>query len=138
MTEVSFSPGYQEFKINDVSPIPTTETIIFEILPTDSEGSHKLQKHTQFSIRGNCILGSLTSVVLRIYWLNKETASQLSVMNVSVDKIFLNPAQIILSNGTFSFTGGIEPTLGIRITIQGTGTNTGSSLTNAYFAVRTN
>jgi len=138
---------------NETTPIPIAETEILNTLNMDEYVANAIRSNSQGAFNFVVNLGSLTSVKFRIYYYSKheiakdnsgdyisyaQTTSAFSggSETLLVDEIVVNDSS--LNNVGLSYMFPIRPCDAIRITVQGVGTNTGSSLKNAFVSLRIN
>lgn len=150
MNTIEYKHGVPIVEGTAQSPIPTTETALIDNTmlseSTSSQVSY-LASNTQAALRGNLTLGSLTSITLKVYYYtdpnypssSSHSAYQRTTSAVSSGTETLSYQSIVLgTSGMFNYDFAIAPCTGIKVTVTGTGTATGSSLTEFHIAFKTN
>jgi len=115
VTHIKFHPYHGRTDKASVSPVPTTETDLLSV-----EGKF-LREATQLALYIDFVLGSLSQVVLKVYFSDDDGTTWFLVPGVDEDLTFLANAKIVYALPVY-------PTTRMKITVQGTGTNTGSSI----------
>ena len=115
LTHIKYQPYHGKTDLVSVAPIPTTETDLIVV-----EGKF-LRDASQLAIYYDFTKGSLDQAVLRIYFSHNEGTSWNQVPGIDEDLTFLASFK-----GVYAFP--IFPADKMKITVQGTGTNTGSEM----------
>lgn len=113
-THVKFNPYHGRTDKATLSPVPTTET---DLLLVDGKF---LREATQLALYIDFTLGSLNQAVLKVYFSDDGEAWFL-VPGIEEDLTFLTNTKIV-------YALPIYPAERMKITITGTGANTGSSV----------
>jgi hypothetical protein len=114
-THIKFEPYHGKSDSVSLSPVPTTETDLIEI------GSSFLKNATQLGIFVDFTLGSLTQAVLKVYFSPDNGNNWYQVKGIDEDLTLLGNTKMV-------YALPIYPADKMKITIQGTGTNTGSQV----------
>lgn len=114
-THIKFEPYHSKSDLSIFTPVPTTETDLVII-----EGSF-LRNATQLAIFYDFVKGALTQAVLRVYFSPDEGVNWFYVPGIDEDLTFLADAKEV-------YALPIYPADKMKITVQGSGINTGSSI----------
>ena len=116
---IRYAPTSGLKKASTVNPVPTSETTVIEI--TDKGF---LDEGSQLAIYYDFTLGSLTQAVLRVY-IDPGDGKYYEIPGIEEDLTFLADAQQVYAFPSYPTSGSATK---LKITVQGTGTNTGSVL----------
>lgn len=116
---IRYAPTSGLKKATQQNPVPTTETTVIEI--TDKSF---LDEGSQLAIYYDFTLGSLTQAVLRVY-IDPGDGKYYEIPGIEEDLTFLADAQEVYALPAYPTAGSAAK---LKITVQGTGTNTGSVL----------
>ncbi len=157
MSDINYEPKNEVIIATVASaPILTAETALIDVhqstdktLANAYQNLKKARGNSQGSLRftvGN--MGSLSEIDFRIYWYttnpdgNAATGDVAfqdtdSVKSSGAEAVSLNVVKIT-ATGSYNYNFPMMACDGIKVTVQGVGTNTNSSLTNVHLALRTN
>lgn len=127
-----FQPSISLKESNTVSPVPTSETEILRATSPDLDSTEVVDvvRYNKATLEIAFTLGALTEAYLKIYFtLDGTTWKQLTAQDVASGDISLTNLRIKLDsdfNGYFDFD--VPAVRGIKVTVQGNGDNTGSSI----------
>jgi hypothetical protein len=114
-THIKYEPYHGKSDVALLNPVPNSET---DLLVVDGV---TLRNATQLAIYYDFRKGSLTQAILRIYFSNDEGKNWYQVPGIDEDLTFTTDTK-----GVYALP--IYPADKMKITIQGSGVNTGSSI----------
>jgi hypothetical protein len=143
MQAVKFVSDVGIIKFSDIIPVPVGESsaVVLDVKP-DNENVKYIQGNTQGHFRFKATLGSLTDIRFKIWFYSipsinntyPQTVSQFSGAEERISPV----VRIIPSTDSYDYYFTVPACTGIKITVWGTGTNTGSKLEEVHLAFRTN
>jgi len=116
---IKYSPTSGLVKGTEQNPVPTNETTVVEI----TEKAF-LDEGSQLAIYYDFTLGSLDSAILRVY-VDPGDGKYYQIPGIDEDLTLLADAKEVYALPVYPMPG---TNAKLKITIQGTGTNTGSKL----------